>query len=192
METATVNGNFGFAMSAQSENRAALGSSVWSDLYDQHSRAIFYLALRTVGDATLAEDITHDVFLKAFRHWDQFRQQSSVRTWLYRITINHCRSLQSKWSQRHILSTDDSAILDAPGTATDNPFRNLEVKELGQRIQKTLDALPDEYRLMLLLVADEKLSYEEIAELTEQSPDSVRGKLYRARKAFTTEFQKSS
>jgi RNA polymerase sigma-70 factor (ECF subfamily) len=70
-------------------------------------------------------------------------------------------------------------------------LRVLETKELGQRIQKTLDALSDEYRLLLLLVADEELSYEEIAALVGQSSDAVRGKLHRARKAFAARFEKT-
>jgi RNA polymerase sigma-70 factor (ECF subfamily) len=74
---------------------------------------------------------------------------------------------------------------------TDSPLRVLETKELGQRIQKTLDALSDEYRLLLLLVADEELSYEEIAALVGQSSDAVRGKLHRARKAFAARFEKT-
>jgi len=54
-----------------------------------------------------------------------------------------------------------------------------------------LDALPSEYSLLLLLVADEQLSYQEIGSLTDQTADAVRGKLYRARRAFVTEFQKT-
>ena len=71
-------------------------------------------------------------------------------------------------------------------------LRVLETKELGQRIQQTLDALSDEYRLLLLLVADEELSYEEIAALVGQSADAVRGKLHRARKAFAVLFEKTA
>jgi RNA polymerase sigma-70 factor (ECF subfamily) len=71
-------------------------------------------------------------------------------------------------------------------------LRVLETKELGQRIQKALDALSAEYRLLLLLVADEQMSYEEVAGLTGQTADAVRGKLHRARKAFTVVFQKSA
>jgi RNA polymerase sigma-70 factor (ECF subfamily) len=73
----------------------------------------------------------------------------------------------------------------------DSPLRVLETKELGQRIQKTLDSLSEEYRVLLLLVADEELSYEAIAVLTDQSADAVRGKLHRARKAFAFSFQKT-
>jgi RNA polymerase sigma-70 factor (ECF subfamily) len=75
---------------------------------------------------------------------------------------------------------------------TDSPLRVLEIKELGNRIQRTLDRLSEEYRLLLLLVADQELSYEEIAALTDQTADSVRGKLHRARKAFTTMFQRDA
>ena len=60
-----------------------------------------------------------------------------------------------------------------------------------QSVQTTwLDALSDEYRLLLLLVADEELSYDEIAALIGQSTDAVRGKLHRARKAFAAYFEK--
>ena len=163
----------------------------WTELYEQHARYVYYLALRTVRDSTLAEDITHDVFLKAFRNLGQFRGQSSLRTWLYRVTINHCRNVQGAWQQRNIVSTDSAEILDGPATNTETPLRILETKELGQRIQRTLEALPAEYSLLLLLVADEQLSYQEVASLTEQSADAVRGKLYRARRAFIAEFQKS-
>jgi len=163
----------------------------WSDLYEQHARHVYYLALRTVGDPSLAEDITHDVFLKVFRNLDRFRGESSLRTWLYRVTINHCRNVQSAWHQRNVIGTDSVEVLDGPATNAETPLRVLEIKELGQRIQKTLDALPAEYSLVLLLVADEQLSYQEVALLTDQTADAVRGKLYRARKAFIAEFQKT-
>jgi RNA polymerase sigma-70 factor (ECF subfamily) len=179
------------ATQLESSRRAPLKGDAWSDLYQQHAQHVYYLALRTMGDPTQAEDVTHDVFLKAFRHLDQFRGHSSVRTWLYRITINHCRSVQSTWQQRNIVGTDNPEVLDGPSANTEDPLRVLEVKELGQRIQKILDALPAEYSLLLLLVADEQLSYQEVASLTEQSADAVRGKLYRARKAFISEFQKT-
>jgi len=170
----------------------ALEPSEFGELYTEHSRAIYYLALRFLGDPQKAEDATHDVFLKAFRKMEQFRGESSWRTWLYRITINHCRNLQQAWHERHMFTNADEALWENAAARTDSPLRVLETKELGQRIQKALDALSDEYRLLLLLVADEQLSYEQIGTLTEQSPDAVRGKLHRARKAFALLFQQSA
>jgi RNA polymerase sigma-70 factor, ECF subfamily len=174
------------------EAQAGLAPSEFADLYTEHSRAIYYLALRFLGDPGKAEDATHDVFLKAFRKMDQFRGEASWRTWIYRIAINHCRNLQQSWHGRHVFTNADEAVWENAVAKTDSPLRVLETKELGQRIQKTLDTLPDEYRLLLLLIADEELSYEQIGALTEQSSDAVRGKLHRARKAFAALFEKNA
>ena len=174
------------------EPQAGLKSSVFGELYTEHSRAIYYLCLRMLSDPDKAEDATHDVFLKAFRKMNQFRGESSFRTWLYRIAINHCRNVQATWHERHMLSNADEAVWENTAAKTDSPLRVLETKELGQRIQKSLDNLPPEYRLLLLLVADEQLSYEQVGALTEQSADAVRGKLHRARKAFAVLFQQTA
>lgn len=166
-------------------------SAGFASLYDEHSRAIFYLALRYLGDPQKAEDATHDVFLKAFRKQDQFRGEASVRTWLYRIAINHCQNLNQSWHNRNVHSNADDSVWENSAAKTDSPLRVLETKELGERIQKTLDALSEEYRLLLLLVADEELSYEEIGALVGQSTDAVRGKLHRARKTFAAHFNQT-
>jgi RNA polymerase sigma-70 factor (ECF subfamily) len=159
-------------------------------LYADHSRAIYYLALRFLGDPQKAEDATHDVFLKALRHLNQFRGESSARTWLYRIAINHCKNMRAAWHDRHVLPGSDYDFFERlPGG--DSPLRILETKELGDRIQKALDGLPDEYRLLLLLVSDQELSYEQSGALTGQTADAVRGKLFRARKAFAVLFKKT-
>jgi RNA polymerase sigma-70 factor, ECF subfamily len=164
----------------------------FSSIYEEHSRSVYYLALRLLGDPTQAEDATHDVFLKVFRKLSTFRGDSGVRTWLYRITINHCQNLLQTWHHRHVHTNSDDGIWETAVSAAASPLRVLETKELGERIQKTLDALPEEYRLLLLLVADERMSYEEVGLLTEQTADAVRGKLHRARKAFTANFLKSA
>jgi len=161
-------------------------------VYEQHSQCIYYLALRLLGDPTQAQDAAHDVFLKAFRKMDSFRGEAGIRTWLYRITINHCQNLQQSWHARHMFSNADDAIWETAGTVADDPLRVLETKELGQRIQQGLEKLTEEYRLLLLLVADQELSYEEIGDLTNQTADAVRGKLHRARKAFATVFKKTA
>lgn len=167
-------------------------SGEFAGVYQAHSREIYYLTLRLLGDPQRAEDATHDVFLKAFKKWRDFRGDSSCRAWLYRIAINHCSNLRQSWHSRHVFSAADDAVWENTPAAADSPLRVLEIKELGDRIQKTLDALSEEYRVLLLLVADEALSYEEIGGLTDQTPDAVRGKLHRARKAFAALFQKTA
>src|SRR5262249_41177392 len=118
--------------------------------------------------------------------------ESTSRSWLYRITINHCCNLQQSWQQRHVLPGADESIFENAAGNIESPLRVLESKDLGQRIQKALDGLSEEYRLLLLLIADDELSYAEVATLTGQSADAVRGKLHRARKAFAIRFQPSA
>jgi len=108
-----------------------LAPSQFAELYQEHSRAIYYLALRLLSDPEKAEDATHDVFLKAYRKMDQFRGESSWRTWLYRIAINHCRNLQASWHERHLFTNADEAVFDNAPAKTDSPLRVLEIKELG-------------------------------------------------------------
>jgi RNA polymerase sigma-70 factor, ECF subfamily len=167
-------------------------SDEFAELYQAHSREIYYLTLRLLGDSQRAEDATHDVFLKAFKKWRDFRGDSSCRVWLYRIAINHCSNVRQSWHNRHVFTTGDEVVEHNAPAVTDSPLRVLEIKELGVRIQKTLDGLPEEYSLLLLLVADKELSYDEVAALTGQSADAVRGKLHRARKAFSVLFQKNT
>src|ERR1700704_4777863 len=101
-----------------------------------------------LGEPQKAEDAAHDVFLKAFRKMDQFRGEASWRTWLYRITINHCRNLQQAWHDRHIFPNADEQLWETVAAPSESPLRVLETKELGERIQKTLDGLSEEYRLL--------------------------------------------
>ncbi len=180
------------ASTAPNPLRALPDSAEFAAIYETHSRAVYYLALRFLADPQKAEDVTHDVFLKVYRKLGEFRGESSLRTWLYRITINHCQNLNQSWSQRNLVTTADDTVWHVTAAPTESPLHALETKELGERIQTALAALPEEYRLLLLLVADEEMSYEEVALLTEQTTDAVRGKLHRARKAFATHFAKTA
>lgn len=176
---------------AEPANAARWEESGFGAVYAGHGRAIYYLCLRLLGDPAQAEDATHDVFVRAYRKFDEFRGDSAVRTWLYRIAINHCRNLQQSWNARTMVSNVDDVVWETAMAPTDSPLRVLETKELGERIQKALDALPAQYRLILLLVADEQLSYAEVAALTDQTADAVRGKLHRARRVFAAAFAKT-
>jgi RNA polymerase sigma-70 factor (ECF subfamily) len=169
-----------------------LAPDEFAELYRTHSREIFYLTLRFLGEPHKAEDATHDVFLKAYKKWGDFRGDASARAWLYRIAINHCINLRQSWHSRNLVTAVDEAVWDNATARSDSPLRVLEIKELGDRIQKTLDELSDEYRVLLLLVADQELSYNDIAALTGQTADAVRGKLHRARKAFAAYFEKTA
>src|SRR3954463_14289003 len=113
-------------------------------IYEEHSRPIFYLALRMLSNAAQAEDATHDIFLKAFKNMRQFRGESAVRTWLYRIAINHCHNLLQSWHHRTMVTNVDETFWELSSGTAESPLRVLETSELGARIQEALDSLPEE------------------------------------------------
>jgi len=167
-------------------------AAAFEQLVNERSGEIYGLLYRLTENSEEARDLTQETFLRAFQSIGHFRGDADLRTWIYRIAINHCRNLQQAWHERHMFTNADDALWETTPAQTDSPLRVLETKELGQRIQKSLDGLPAEYRLLLLLVADEQLSYEQVGALTDQSADAVRGKLHRARKAFAVLFAKTA
>jgi RNA polymerase sigma-70 factor (ECF subfamily) len=177
------------AAESERARQESWSSSAFGEMYERYARPIYYLTLRMLADPALAQDATHDVFLKAFRNMRQFRGESSAKTWLYRIAINHCQNLLKSWNHRTMVTNVDDAVWDHAPARGESPLRALETAELGERISKALSRLPEEYRLLLLLIADEELSYEQVGTLTGQSADAVRGKLHRARKLFAAFFQ---
>jgi RNA polymerase sigma-70 factor (ECF subfamily) len=164
----------------------------FSAIYIKHKPVIYHLSARYLGDPQMAEDATQEVFLKAFRRWKQFRGDSSLKTWLCQIAINHCLNLNSSWQERHICADDDGSVFERESCPRGTPTDILEAKELGQRIQQTLDLLSEEYQLLLWLVGEARLSYEEIAAVVGQSPTAVRGKMHRARKRFARLFNRNA
>lgn len=177
-------------MSLKTKSTESDLSEVFAKIYEDNAKTIYYFALRILGDAAAAEDATHDVFLKAWKNFREFRSESSPRTWLYRIAINHCRNILKSHYHKNFSTPEDNSEFENQIVQTDTPLKVIENQELGDTIQKTLDRLPHDYKEILLLAADEELSYQQIANLTNTSVDAVRGKLHRARKLFIRYFPK--
>jgi RNA polymerase sigma-70 factor (ECF subfamily) len=173
------------------EAQAGLAPSEFADLYTAHSRAIYYLALRFLGDPQKAEDATHDVFLKAFPKMDQFRGDPPGAPGFIALpsTIAATCSNPGTPPPLHQRRRRGLGNRRAQGRLAFARARNQGARPAHPKGARQLS---EEYRLLLLLVADEELSYEQVGALTDQSPDAVRGKLHRARKAFAVLFKKSS
>jgi RNA polymerase sigma-70 factor, ECF subfamily len=143
--------------------------------YREHAKAVFAFLLSISRDRTLAEDLTHDTFVKATRSLAGFRG-GDPRSWLFTIArsvfIDHTRRRRP----------DPAEVVDRPA----HPDRNLEERVL---IDATLSRLPDRQRMALLLVDHAGLSYAEMADVVGTSPDAAKGLLHRARHNFRTAYQ---
>lgn len=161
---------------------------------DRYEKPIFNFIYRTIGDYAEAEDLTQETFIAAFKAFEQFRGDSNVHTWLRRIAYNNCKN---RFKQRDRQREFEGASLDA-GMAFDegedgagatrevpdwsySPARLLERKELRALIERAIDSLAPEYKVVLLLCDQENLSYNEIVEITGLSLAAVKTRLNRAR-----------
>lgn len=149
-------------------------------LHDTYSGGIYNLALRMVGNRQDAEDITHDVLLRAFEHLPRDRAVK-LRPWLYRITINRCYDLLRAAARR---PTPDT------GLATELPARidTFAQAELGHLLERSLAALTPRQRAAMLLKDVHGLSLDEAAEAMHVTTGSVEVLLARARNSFRTHF----
>jgi RNA polymerase sigma-70 factor, ECF subfamily len=147
------------------------------------------LVIRTayfyVNDRYLAEDISQEAFIRAFRNWAKFRGESSVKTWLIKITINLCRDhLRKKIAVEHPLELKGERIDEY----------NLEVEVLKRinstEILKHVLALPLHYREVLFLYYYLDFNTLEIASASGIPEGTIRGRLHRARKLLKEQLEK--
>lgn len=148
-------------------------------LVAQHQRFVYNLALRAVNDAHEAEDIAQEAFVRAWRALPNFRRQSQFRTWLYRIVTNLCYNRLPRL--RRELSTLGEKALDVPDDPARDPSMRFEASELRAFLHQQIDALPESYRMLIVLRYQQDLSYEEIADVLSLPLGTVKTGLFRAR-----------
>lgn len=164
-------------------------------LYARYGERVFNSIYQRIGDYEAAEDLTQETFLSAHKARDQFRGDSKVYTWLYRIAENHCKN---RFKQRSRQREIEGPSLDAGtlGEASDfvetsatreiadwtqSPAPLLEQKELQAQINRAVDSLQPAYKDVLILRDVDGLSYNEIAEVTGLTLEAVKTRLNRAR-----------
>jgi len=165
----------------------AAGAS-FEAIVERYHDKVFALAYRYTGDHHAACDLTQDTFVRAFGAWNEFRGDSQVFTWLYRITLNLCHNHQKKTRRRN---GAEMQVVDAPGEdggeafpiadARPLPAQLTESSEMRLRLQAALRELPENYRTVIVLRDIEGLSYEEIARITDSSLEAIKSRLFRAR-----------
>lgn len=147
-------------------------------LMNEYGKSVVRLAFTFVKKEQLAEDIAQDVFIKCFEKLDTFRNESSYKTWIFRITINLCKDRLRSWSFKNIIFTDLFAKRSITNNTPETELMNLEEKkELSMKVL----ALPIKYREVIILYYYEELTYNQITELLDISLSTLKSRLHRAR-----------
>jgi RNA polymerase sigma-70 factor, ECF subfamily len=172
------------------DNRDEDRKLTFEQIQAKYQSRIYSVIYRMVGDRDDAEDLTVETFVNAWRHWDRFRGDAQVSTWLHQIAINNCKNRfkqRDRQRGREVMSLDDSIETDSGELTrevadwTTAPEKLLLEGEFQQKIQEAIEALAPEYREVLLLAQYEDLPYEEIASITGLTVPTVKTRLHRAR-----------
>lgn len=157
----------------------------------QYHKKIFNAIYRFIGDYEEATDLTQETFVSAFKHYDRFRGDAKVFTWLYQIARNLCinrvrqrerqRSLRIESLDQPRDLDDDEGMTREIADLSQAPHTLLERKELRQRLRAAVESLPPDYREVVLLREYHNLSYNEIVEATGLTLENVKTRLSRAR-----------
>jgi len=145
-------------------------------LIQDYGNDVLRLSYMYLKDQHLAEDAFQEVFIKVYHKWDSFRNESSIKTWLIKITINVCKDmLKSNWIKKVSFYDTD----DLPTLSDDKDLVEAEIdkKEIFQQIL----TLPDKYKEVILLYYYQGFSVNEIASLLDTTTGTVGSLLSRAR-----------
>jgi RNA polymerase sigma-70 factor (ECF subfamily) len=168
-----------------------------TDLWSSFGSPIRGYILSLTRDATEADDLTQETFLRAIRKLDALKDDSKLSSWLYRIATNICHDrYRQKSRQRDSVSLDTSAdemseSMEPAIADTESPPLDqlLEQSEMSDCVQRYLDELSDSYRAVILLHDLEGMTNDEIAKMLGCSLGSVKIRLHRARAKLKSALQ---
>ena len=152
-------------------------------------KALYNFAYRLVRNTRDAEDLVQETYLKAFRSFDKFEEGTNIKAWLLRILkntfINRYRQNQREKEKVDFTKIEESyeTLIDESGILySENPEALLMKNVYTEEVDRALQELPDEYRIVIHLAIVEDFSYKEIAELLQIPIGTVMSRLHRGRK----------
>ena len=156
----------------------------------KYQHKIVNLVMRYVRDPELAQDITQEAFIKAYRALPRFRGDSAFYTWLYRIAVNTAKNHLAAQRRRPMdieldLQDPEQYELHAKLKETDTPEGLTLSNELMEIVERAIAALPEDLQTAIILRELEGMSYEEIAQTMECPVGTVRSRIFRARDAIS-------
>jgi RNA polymerase sigma-70 factor (ECF subfamily) len=157
------------------------------ELVERYQRKTVAIALGMLHDREDALEVSQEAFAKVFTNIQQFKEEASFYTWLYRIVVNLAIDRQRQRNRQPLLEDDqgerDSGGISAtPAAASTDPYEQVKDKELGDRIRAAIAELTPAHKAVILLREVEGLSYEEISEILQCSRGTVMSRLHYARK----------
>src|SRR5215472_13622751 len=146
--------------------------SAFDELMIRYERQIYRICYRFVENREDAMDLAQEVFIKAFEHLATFRRESTLKTWLYRIAMNHCINHVKKHSQEFV------EVTEYTGSTHSSVQTQLEDREQRDEFRRMVKLLPPKQKAILELRINDQLSYEEIAKMSGRSISTIKASVF--------------
>lgn len=154
-------------------------------LYNRYRLPIYRFLARKMGNINRAEDITQEVFIAVVQHAQEWREEASVKTYLYRIAFNRAISEFRRSEHKVMVAEKNHDPEDGPppkeAVSSDSPAENYERGERARLVREALQEIEPEYRDAILLKEYENLKYEEIAEILNVAVGTVKSRIFRGK-----------
>jgi RNA polymerase sigma-70 factor (ECF subfamily) len=163
-------------------------TKAYTELVNRYKDLVYTLAIRMLRNREEAEEVAQDTFIKVFKSLDKFKGDSKFSTWIYKVTYNTCLDrIKKNKKYRNDVSIDEFNFnqLDA----IDNALDNMINEEKSRCIKDCIDKLPQDSSALLTLFYFEELSLEEISKIINLEANTVKVKLFRARKKLAVILQ---
>jgi len=165
----------------------------FDEVYARFGEMVYNLALRLSSNREEAADLTQEIFLRIFRHLGTFGGRSTLKTWVFRIAVNHCRD---RLSRHHPAMQPIDDEVEEGGVPLADPGRGPEelavAADEGRRVAEGLARIPPVFREAVVLRDLEGLSYEEIAEVLGVRVGTVRSRIARGREQLRLLLEKGT
>ena len=174
----------------------ARDDTAFRTIMERHNRRLYRIARGILRNDSEAEDVVQEAYVKAFTHLDGFRGESTLATWLSRITMNEALGRLRRERPAMDLETfetqrTEAQIIKFPQTVTsDDPERTMAQREILQLVERATDKLPEIFRMVFMTRVIEGMSTEETADLLGLQPETVKTRLHRARRLVRDELDK--
>jgi RNA polymerase sigma-70 factor (ECF subfamily) len=155
-----------------------------AELVKLHENTVYNFSFKICRNKEKAEHTMQETFLSMVKNIKQFSGESKLSTWLYRVVSNHCLMLARSQSKHEFASfEDEDAVIDEKNIADwrITPDRITENNELKDFLDKAIEKLPADYRIVFMLRDVEGLSTEETAKMVDLTIPAVKSRLHRAR-----------
>lgn len=168
----------------------------FEQLIHQYQVYVYNIAYRTLGHEEDAKDAAQDALIKVFKNISQYSGDAQFSTWLYRIVVNTCKDYLRKRSSlkettlEQTSSDGETSLYELPASDMLHPEKQLERKEIQEKIHIALDQLPEANKTVVILRDIHGLSYEDISQIEDCSVGTVKSRINRGRKYLRELLQK--